>query len=63
MLVRVSDKGLVLPTGTFEKSRLESLVLNSPPIAAPEDNGMTRLLLEASLTRERLAFTAALDGW
>src|SRR5713101_5763229 len=33
VLVRVSDKVLVLPTGTLLKSRLESLVLNTPAIA------------------------------
>ena len=60
-LVRVSDKVFVLPTGTPEKSRLESLVLSAPPVATLAETGMTRLALEASLTIERLPLADPLE--
>src|SRR5713226_1107113 len=54
VLVRVSDKVLVLPTGTLLKSRLESLVLNTPAVAVVAESGIVRLALDASLTIARL---------
>ena len=54
VLVRVSDKVLVLPTGTLLKSRLESLVLNTPAVGVAAESGIVRLALDASLTIARL---------
>ena len=61
VLVKVSDKVLVLFSGTVEKSRLESLVLNAPAPATPALRGIVMLVLVASLTIERLPVADPLD--
>ena len=61
VLVKVSDKVLMLLTGTLEKSRLESLGLNVPPPATFAAIGMIRLALDASLTMARLPVADPLD--
>ena len=61
VLVKVSDKVLVLFTGTVEKSRLESLVLNAAAPATFAESGMVRLALDASLTMARLPVADPLD--
>ena len=54
VLVRVSDRVLVLLTGTVEKSRLESLALNAPAPATVAVRGMVMLVLDALLAIEIL---------
>lgn len=61
VLVKVSDKVLVLLTGTVEKSRLESLALNAPAPATFAVRGIAMLVLDASLVIERLPVADPLD--
>ena len=48
----------MLPTGTLEKSRVESLVLNAPTVAVPAKRGIVSPPLESSVTRERAPVAA-----
>jgi hypothetical protein len=61
VLVKVSDKVLVLVTGTVEKSRLESLALNAPAPATVAVRGIAMLLLDALLAIEILPVADPLD--
>lgn len=61
VLVKVSDKVLVLLSGTVEKSRLESLALNAPAPATFAVRGIAMLVLDASLVIERLPVADPLD--
>ena len=62
VLVKVSDRVLVPFTGTAEKSRLESLVLNAPaPPATLAVRGTANLALVASLTRAKVPLADPAD--
>ena len=61
VLVKVSDKVLVLLTGTMEKSRLESLALNAPAPATLAVRGIAMLVLDASLVIDSLPVADPLD--
>ena len=61
VLVNVSDRVLVLFTGTLEKSKLESLVLKAPAPATFAVSGMARLALDASLTMASLPVAEPVD--